>query len=56
MSEHPTNNDAGLYGLMAEFRDTTAIVAAARSAHEAGYRRVDAYTPFRVSSFRVYRR
>ena len=42
------NNDAGLYGLMAEFRATGEIVAAARRAHEAGYRRMDAYTPFPI--------
>jgi hypothetical protein len=41
-------NDAGLYGLMAEFRDTGAVVAAARRAREAGYTRMDAYTPFPI--------
>ena len=40
--------DAGLYGLMAEFRSPTAVVAAARRAREAGYRRMDAYTPFPI--------
>jgi hypothetical protein len=37
-----------LYGLLAEFDSPTALVAAARRAHEAGYRRLDAYTPFPV--------
>jgi hypothetical protein len=37
-----------LYGLMAEFSDAGELVAAARQAHEAGYRRVDAYTPFPI--------
>jgi hypothetical protein len=36
------------YGLMAEFDSPTAIVAAARRAYAAGYRRMDAYTPFPV--------
>jgi hypothetical protein len=34
------------YGLLAEFTTPAAIVAAARAVHEAGYRRVDAYTPY----------
>jgi hypothetical protein len=38
----------GLYGLMAEFENPTDLVNAARAAHEAGYRRMDAYTPFPV--------
>src|SRR5262249_49430887 len=36
------------YGLMAEFDNPTAIVAAARRAYAEGYRRMDAYTPFPV--------
>ena len=39
---------AGLYGLMAEFADPSDLVAAARAAHEAGYRRLDAYSPFPI--------
>lgn len=38
----------GLYGLMAEFAGPSDLVAAARAAHEAGYRRLDAYTPFPI--------
>lgn len=38
----------GLYGLVAEFENPTALVQATRQAHEAGYRRMDAYTPFPV--------
>ena len=34
-----------LYGLMAEFDDPTAVVAAARRAYEEGYRKMDAFTP-----------
>jgi len=39
---------ATLFGLMAEFRATTEIVVAARRAHAAGYRKMDAYTPFPI--------
>jgi hypothetical protein len=38
----------GLYGLMAEFDSPTAVVAAARQAHSAGYRRMNAYSPFPI--------
>src|SRR5687767_7471407 len=37
-----------LYGLIAEFEHAGDVVKAARRAHEAGYRRIDAYTPFPV--------
>jgi len=37
-----------IYGLMAEFATPTELVVAARRAHEAGYRRMDAYTPFPI--------
>jgi hypothetical protein len=37
---------AGLYGLMAEFADPSAVVAAARRVREAGYKKVDAFTPY----------
>jgi hypothetical protein len=37
-----------LYGLLAEFDSATAIVSAARTAREAGYVKVDAYTPFPI--------
>jgi hypothetical protein len=37
-----------LYGLVAEFDSPTALVAAARAAHEKGYRQMDGYTPFPV--------
>lgn len=37
-----------IYGLIAEFHDPTSIVAAARKAYEAGFRRMDAYTPFPI--------
>ena len=37
-----------LYGLMAEFDDITTLVNAAKRAHDEGYRKLDAYTPFPV--------
>lgn len=37
-----------LYGLVAEFENETDILTAARRVREAGYRRMDAYTPFPV--------
>jgi hypothetical protein len=39
---------ARVYGLMAEFDDPKALVLAAAIAHEAGYRRMDAYSPFPI--------
>jgi hypothetical protein len=36
------------YGLMAEFHDANALVAATRRVRGEGYRRVDAYTPFPI--------
>jgi hypothetical protein len=42
------SRSSAIYGLMAEFDTPTALVAAARHAHAAGYRRMDAYTPFPI--------
>src|SRR5512139_1883844 len=36
------------WGLMAEFDDPNALVAAARQAYAAGYRHMDGYTPFPI--------
>jgi hypothetical protein len=36
------------YGLMAEFDNPTDIVNAAHAAHEEGYRRLDAYSPYPI--------
>ena len=38
----------GIYGLMAEFDNPTALVKAARAAREQGYRRLDAFSPFPI--------
>ena len=37
-----------IYGMMAEFDSAQDLVAAARKTHEAGYRKIDAYSPFPV--------
>jgi hypothetical protein len=37
-----------IYGLMAEFDSPSDLVAAAHKTHEAGYRKIDAYTPFPI--------
>src|ERR1051325_942673 len=41
-----TNSD--LYGLMAEFETAEELLHAAQQAHQAGYREMDAYSPFEV--------
>jgi hypothetical protein len=43
MSDHQP-----IYGILAEFDEPTEIVEAAEAARAAGYRRMDAYTPFPV--------
>src|SRR5262249_29228963 len=43
MSDRPP-----IYGLLAEFDEANALVAATRRAHEAGFRRMDAYSPFPI--------
>ena len=40
----------GVWGLMAEFDQPADLVRACRSAREAGYRRMDAYTPFPIEA------
>lgn len=37
-----------LYGLMAEFADPNHLVDATRKAYEAGYRKMDAYSPYPI--------
>ena len=38
--------DAGTYGLMAEFDNVNDVITAARRVYGAGYRKIDAYSPF----------
>jgi ActD protein len=40
--------EASVYGLMAEFDNHEELLAAAKQAHSAGYRRMDAFSPFPV--------
>jgi hypothetical protein len=40
----------GIYGLIAEFEDPNSLVAAARKAHEEGYRKLDAFSPFPIEA------
>jgi hypothetical protein len=39
---------SALHGLLAEFATPAEVARAARAVHEAGYRKVDAYTPYPV--------
>jgi len=41
-------NDASVYGLMAEFDSPQQLLDAAHEAHKAGYKKMDAYSPFPV--------
>jgi Protein of unknown function (DUF3341) len=38
------------YGVIAQFENPTDVVAAARRAHEEGYRRMDAYSPYPIEA------
>lgn len=42
------DTNPGLYGLLAEFEEPAALMQAARAAHQAGYTRMDAYSPFPI--------
>jgi hypothetical protein len=39
-----------IYGLMAEFPSADALIAAAHQVHEAGFQKVDAYTPYPIEA------
>ena len=39
-----------IYGMMAEFDSATDLVAAAHKTHDAGYKKIDAYSPFPVEA------
>src|ERR1019366_1749152 len=41
-------SDSQIYGLMAEFDSAKDLVAAAHKTHEAGYKKIDAYSPFPI--------
>ena len=38
----------GTYGIMAEFNDPQSLLDAANAAREAGYKEIDAYSPFPI--------
>ena len=40
MTQHP------LHGIMAEFKNAPALIHATKEAHKAGYRQMDAYSPY----------
>ena len=42
------NAQKPIYGLMAEFDDANALVEATKRTYDAGYRKVDAYSPFPI--------
>jgi hypothetical protein len=48
MSAYPHPHRPPIYGLMAEFHEAEELIAAARRTREAGYRHVDAYTPYPI--------
>ena len=43
-----TQEETGIYGLMAEFDTPSSAVAAARQTYDAGYRRINAYSPYPI--------
>lgn len=43
-----------IYGVLAEFASPAQLVAAAQQAHERGFRRMEAYTPFPVEGLAEY--
>jgi hypothetical protein len=43
-------NRPPIYGLMAEFSDAQELVAATHQAYQAGYRHLDAYSPFPIEA------
>jgi Alternative complex III, ActD subunit len=42
------HDSRGLYGIMAEFAQPEQLLAATRAAYQAGYRKMEAYTPYSV--------
>lgn len=48
MSSAPVTSGPVIHGLIAEFETPTALVSATAKAHQEGYRRMDAYSPFPI--------
>jgi len=42
------SRSSAIHGMMAEFDDPTSLVAATQAAHDAGYRCMDAYSPYPI--------
>lgn len=47
MNEKP--HEFELYGILAEFQDAEALLKAASTSYDAGYRNMDAYTPYPIT-------
>jgi hypothetical protein len=47
-SHHHHRHEPRLYGVMAEFEGPSELVGAAREAYEAGYRRINGYSPYPI--------
>ena len=47
-AHHPHHHRHSIHGLMAEFNSADDLIAAAHRIHDAGYQRVDAYTPYPI--------
>jgi Protein of unknown function (DUF3341) len=47
-ASHSHRHHPPLYGVMAEFENPSDLVAAARSIYEAGYRRINGYSPYPI--------
>lgn len=48
MSDHHHSDEPSVYGMIAEFDDEDLLIAAVDKAYAAGYRDMDAYTPFPI--------
>lgn len=48
MDQHATAAQLPIYGLLAEFANDETLLAAARRVTEAGYKRVEAYSPYPI--------
>jgi hypothetical protein len=48
MESAPRDEERLVYGILAEFEDAHDLLSAARLTRDAGYRKIDAYTPFPV--------
>lgn len=49
----PASTDPELYGLLAEFEDVESAISAVHRVREAGYRCIDAYSPFPVEELQA---